>query len=128
MATTRAYRPVVTLTQLFQCVTLSIALFVPLVASAAEEDTGVSSDATAEAESDSVEPSQGFRPSRNAQVVDAVVLRPLDFTKMCVGSALLVVGAPFAVAGGLENLSVLTDIFVIQPYQNTFEKPLGMIE
>lgn len=118
MATTRLNRPIALLKRPFQSVTLSLALLAFLGATTAG----------AEATSDSAESTQGFRPSVNAQIVDAAILRPLDFTKMCVGSALLVVGAPFAVAGGLENLDVLTDVFVIQPYQNTFEKPLGMIE
>jgi len=98
---------------------LVLALMTPGGAFAQEEDE---EDADADADSDV----EYYQPPNVAEkIFDGGILRPLSFTQMVVGGALLVPTGLIALTGGVENAKITADVFVGQPYRDTFETGLG---
>jgi len=64
-------------------------------------------------------------PSIISQAVDVVLLRPLGFVVLAVGSAMFVPAVIVTAPGGRDNIEGALDFFVITPYQDVFERPLG---
>jgi len=64
-------------------------------------------------------------PGIVSQTFDVVILRPLGFVVLAVGSALFVPAAIVTAPGGKDNLEGALDFFVITPYKDVFERPLG---
>ena len=67
--------------------------------------------------------------SRSARVAavgfDAVFLRPLAVVTLVVGAAMLPVAALLASPGGMEPIREATELFVTEPYEEAFKRPLG---
>jgi hypothetical protein len=64
-------------------------------------------------------------PNLGQKVLDVGLLRPLSFTQMLVGGVLLVPTGSLALIGGMENFRATADVWVGQPYRDTFEMPIG---
>jgi hypothetical protein len=60
-----------------------------------------------------------------SMIFDVVVLRPLSFTQLIVGGVLMIPMGLVSVIGGVDNFKGTADIFVGQPYRDTFELELG---
>jgi hypothetical protein len=96
---------------------LVVALMAPGAAFAQEEDEEEDADADVE---------EYYRPPNVAEkIFDGGILRPLSFTQMVVGGALLVPTGLIALTGGVENARITADVFVGQPYRDTFGTGLG---
>jgi hypothetical protein len=64
-------------------------------------------------------------PSAGAVVSDVLVLRPLGFAGTILGSAAFVVSLPVTLATHKVNRA--EKILVQEPYEYTFERPLGQM-
>ena len=60
-----------------------------------------------------------------AMGIDAVLLRPAGVLHLVAGSIMFLPAAAMAAPGGRDEVLTARDIFVEQPYQNTFERKLG---
>lgn len=60
-----------------------------------------------------------------SQVFDVVILRPFGFVVLAVGSALFVPAVIVTSPGGRDNIEGALDFFVLTPYRDVFERPLG---
>ena len=56
---------------------------------------------------------------------DLVVLRPLAVAALVVGAAMLPPVALMASPGGMEGLREASELFVTEPFQEAFQRPLG---
>ena len=56
---------------------------------------------------------------------DVVILRPLAVAAFVVGAALFGPVALMALPGGEERLREAQELFVIEPFQEAFQRPLG---
>lgn len=56
---------------------------------------------------------------------DVVVLRPLAVVTLVVGAVMLPVAALMSSPGGMEPIREATDLFVTEPYEAAFKRPLG---
>jgi len=65
------------------------------------------------------------KPSIVSQVFDVVILRPLGFALLAVGSAMFVPAVIVTAPGGRDHIDGALEFFVINPYRETFERPLG---
>jgi hypothetical protein len=64
-------------------------------------------------------------PSAGAVVSDVLVLRPLGFAGTILGSAAFVVSLPVTLA--THKVNGAEKILVQEPYEYTFERPLGQM-
>lgn len=64
-----------------------------------------------------------FQPDPAAMAVDLVLIRPLGFGALIVGSVLFVVSSPFSALGG--NIDEAYAVLIEKPAVYTFERPLG---
>lgn len=64
-------------------------------------------------------------PSAGAVISDALVLRPLGFAGTILGSAAFVVSLPVTLA--THKVDRAEKILVQEPYEYTFERPLGQM-
>ena len=65
-------------------------------------------------------------PSVVTKAADAVIVRPLGFTSVLVGSALFTVSLP--VTAILKKVKPTADLLVVKPAKATFKRPLGDID
>lgn len=56
---------------------------------------------------------------------DVVVLRPLAVVTLVVGAVMLPVAALMSSPGGMEPIREATELFVTEPYDEAFKRPLG---
>jgi hypothetical protein len=63
---------------------------------------------------------------RGGQAFDLIVVRPLSALRVVVGFGLFIPAGLFA--GDAETTNEAWDIFVAEPFDATFKKPLGEIE
>ena len=64
-------------------------------------------------------------PHWGAQTFDAAILRPMGFAALVVGAGLFIPAAILVAPSGKDNLRTALDYFVLEPYEGTFERPLG---
>jgi hypothetical protein len=56
---------------------------------------------------------------------DVVILRPLGLAVMAVGAAAFVPAAFLASPMGLDGWKTASEIFIVEPTKNVFQRPLG---
>ena len=56
---------------------------------------------------------------------DLVILRPLGLAALIVGSVALFPAAVMSLAGGEDATQTAVDLFVVDPWRDVFQRPLG---
>jgi len=56
---------------------------------------------------------------------DVAIIRPLLFVRLVAGCVISAPVALLSLTGGVENVKDMMDVFVYQPYWDTFTEPLG---
>lgn len=63
------------------------------------------------------------QPNAGAMATDLILVRPLGFVSMILGTAVFIVSIPFTAAG--KNVDQAWDTLVVKPATFTFQRPLG---
>jgi len=67
----------------------------------------------------------GREHTAGEKTYDALVLRPFDFLGLCVSSVAFLPAAILTAPSGRYEVETALDLFVIEPSENVFERPLG---
>ena len=65
-------------------------------------------------------------PSPDEIAADLLIIRPVAFTSIIVGSGIFIVSLPFTIPTG--NLSLAGRKLVVVPFKYTFSRPLGQLD
>lgn len=71
------------------------------------------------------DPDAGTEPSGAAMAGDLLVIRPISFVGLVLGSVVFVLSSPFSAIGG--NINQAAEKLVKEPASYTFVRPLGDI-
>jgi len=66
-------------------------------------------------------------PHWGVKTFDAAVLRPMGCLALIVGVGIFIPAAALVAPSGKDNLETALDYFVLEPYRDTFERPLGKL-
>lgn len=96
----------------------------PLAAHSDEADPGtVDLGAAAEPEEEAAPPEPARRAGVGSQIFDVLVLRPLGALATLGGAVFFAISVPLVAPS--KNVDVTRDIFLLGPFDYTFERPLG---
>jgi len=72
-----------------------------------------------------MQPAQSKPLKAVAAGFDAVVIRPLGFAVLAIGTAFFVPAAVLTAPGGKHSVQEALDLLVTEPAKNVFQRPLG---
>ncbi len=103
-----------------------VALLMALTLTSATFALAADYAAPADAGQQAVQADEGNKPGGSAVLLDVIIVRPLSFGSLILGSAVWLIAAPFALmADGTEGVKTVSRPLVVEPAKYTFKRSVG---